>query len=226
MQRVRGAVRPHLGRRSLRLLHGLCASWEEAAHKESQHHAEVVESLWARLEEASDARGRLEQRDASLSEEVRRREEAERHLRKRDEDVRSLMQELRACRDRASEWRRLGEERERALAAEARRREDAERLAAALQQERLLHQEVMRENAALKEAAFHGLAGPLPPEALARRIAELECGPLRRSSPQLRSGLRRRLLAKWHPDKQPSADHAALATLVMQEMQNRLEWEP
>jgi len=60
---------------------------------------------------------------------------------------------------------------------------------------------------------------------LAKQLAEVECRPLENKSVQVRSALKKKLLIKWHPDKQPSSDHASLATLVMQEMQNCTEWK-
>jgi len=64
----------------------------------------------------------------------------------------------------------------------------------------------------------------LDEQGLVKQIAEMECRPLRSKSPHTQSALKRKLLVKWHPDKQPSGQHVALATGVMQEMQNRPEW--
>mmetsp|Transcript_83431 Transcript_83431/g.232693 ORF Transcript_83431/g.232693 Transcript_83431/m.232693 type:complete len:560 (+) Transcript_83431:67-1746(+) len=61
-------------------------------------------------------------------------------------------------------------------------------------------------------------------EDMVRRLAELECVPLRYCDRQGRPALRKRIFLKWHPDKQPSPDHASLATAVMQELQNQPEW--
>lgn len=55
-------------------------------------------------------------------------------------------------------------------------------------------------------------------------IAQSEAAPLLQCPPQERHLLRKRLLLKWHPDKQPSVEHALLAKRVMQEMQNLAEW--
>jgi hypothetical protein len=57
-----------------------------------------------------------------------------------------------------------------------------------------------------------------------KKMAEFECIPLRSCDQQNVAALRKKILLKWHPDKQPSTDHAALATQVMQELQNRPEW--
>jgi hypothetical protein len=60
---------------------------------------------------------------------------------------------------------------------------------------------------------------------LVRQVAEMECRPLLNQSLQVQIALKKKLLVKWHPDKQPSSDHSVFATRVMQEMQNRREWQ-
>merc|ERR1712232_1116464 len=50
-----------------------------------------------------------------------------------------------------------------------------------------------------------------------QQIAELEVGPLRDCPVEERDALKRKLLLKWHPDKQPSAGHSEIAKRVMQE---------
>jgi len=62
-------------------------------------------------------------------------------------------------------------------------------------------------------------------DAMVRQLAEMECKSLGSCAPEERSALKRKILMKWHPDKQPSKDNAELATLVMQELQNRPEWK-
>jgi len=59
---------------------------------------------------------------------------------------------------------------------------------------------------------------------LATNTAGVECGPLKHCSAEEKATLKKKLLLKWHPDKQPSADHSSFATSVMQEMQNCAEW--
>merc|ERR1712135_44217 len=59
-----------------------------------------------------------------------------------------------------------------------------------------------------------------------RRMARLECEPLRDISLADLPAMRKKLLLKWHPDKQPTPRNASLATQVMQELQNRPEWDP
>jgi hypothetical protein len=59
----------------------------------------------------------------------------------------------------------------------------------------------------------------------AHHMAATECGPLGRCISEEKAALKKKLLLKWHPDKQPSAEHSAFATLVMQEMQNHPAWK-
>jgi len=59
---------------------------------------------------------------------------------------------------------------------------------------------------------------------LATHTAGVECRPLKHCSAEEKAALKKKLLLKWHPDKQPSADHSSFATSVMQEMQNCAEW--
>lgn len=65
---------------------------------------------------------------------------------------------------------------------------------------------------------------PLGPLGLAKQVAELECGPLRQCTLENRPILKKKILVKWHPDKQPSLQHMTLATQVTQELQNQPEW--
>merc|ERR1711920_745388 len=59
---------------------------------------------------------------------------------------------------------------------------------------------------------------------MALKIAELEAGPLLQCPAEERTSLQKKLLLKWHPDKQPSEDHAMLAKRVMQALQNLPQW--
>eukprot|EP00928_Gymnodinium_smaydae_P029676 TRINITY_DN22284_c0_g1_i1.p1 TRINITY_DN22284_c0_g1~~TRINITY_DN22284_c0_g1_i1.p1 ORF type:complete len:331 (-),score=71.61 TRINITY_DN22284_c0_g1_i1:174-1166(-) len=65
----------------------------------------------------------------------------------------------------------------------------------------------------------------LAPADKAKVIAEFEAEPLRACADEERAALKKRLLLKWHPDKQPSSDHAALSKRVMQELQNLPCWQ-
>jgi septal ring factor EnvC (AmiA/AmiB activator) len=58
-----------------------------------------------------------------------------------------------------------------------------------------------------------------------RSLVALEVGPLHQCTKDSREALKKRILLKWHPDKQPSEHHKSLATQVMQELQNSAEWK-
>jgi hypothetical protein len=60
---------------------------------------------------------------------------------------------------------------------------------------------------------------------LVSQLADAECAPLKRCAADEKAALRKRLLLKWHPDKQPSAEHSKFATLVVQDMQNNPLWQ-
>jgi len=60
---------------------------------------------------------------------------------------------------------------------------------------------------------------------LAVQMAETECAPLKRCQVEEKTALKKKLLLKWHPDKQPSAEHSKFATRVVQEMQNHVAWQ-
>merc|ERR1711972_1014426 len=92
------------------------------------------------------------------------------------------------------------------------------------------YEQAQRENSRLKqelrEARLVARQQPqISNEDVVRNMAVMECAPLRRCSPAERVAMKKKLLLKWHPDKQAGPDHAALATQVMQELQNRPEWD-
>lgn len=58
------------------------------------------------------------------------------------------------------------------------------------------------------------------------RMAQLECAPLGECPAEEQAVLRRRILSKWHPDRQPSEGHRELATRVFQELQTLMEPPP
>lgn len=62
------------------------------------------------------------------------------------------------------------------------------------------------------------------PSNMAKAIAQFEAGALSKSSEADRAGIKKKLLLKWHPDKQPSAEHSELSKQVMQELQNLPGW--
>jgi hypothetical protein len=89
------------------------------------------------------------------------------------------------------------------------RRRDAERLEA--------------ENASLKKQ-LESAAYQRDQESLGRRIASVELLPLKKMSPADKQVFKKRLLLKWHPDKQPCPEQSELATEVMQELQTHPNW--
>merc|ERR1712187_561312 len=96
-----------------------------------------------------------------------------------------------------------------------RRQLQEQREAASLEAARLRQQ--------LRRAEARANAPPCRDEVV-EKLAEMECEPLRRSPAESRVVLRKRLLLKWHPDKQPSPESVELATQVMLALQNRDEW--
>jgi len=60
--------------------------------------------------------------------------------------------------------------------------------------------------------------------AFVQSLVALEVGPLRQCEAASREALKKKILLKWHPDKQPSEEHRTLATQVMQELQNCEDW--
>lgn len=159
---------------------------------------------------------------------------------KHEDERRSLMAQYMAAKERSEDLKKLKDDREAELYKERRRREEAEDQAAWLRKRTQNHDELLRENSRLKaqlqetraqlSRARQQASVPKPPprpsrEMMVQNMAELECQPLRHCNGEMRAALKKKLLLKWHPDKQPSQDHAALATAVMQELQNRYEWE-
>jgi len=89
---------------------------------------------------------------------------------------------------------------------------------AELQKARSALEEERRNRAASRD---YGNSLTFSPEALAPSIAMLEVQALRTANAESLAQLKRRLQLKWHPDK---CVNAALATCVMQELQQRPEW--
>lgn len=143
------------------------------------------------------------------------------------DEIRSVTAQFMAARDRADTLRSQKERKDVELRIERERREEAEKQATWLRRRSQLYEEAQRENSRLKQEVREARRPPpsLPKEELARQMAALECGPLLRCTSAERVAFKKKLLLKWHPDKQPSQHHAVLATQVMQELQNRPEWD-
>lgn len=55
-------------------------------------------------------------------------------------------------------------------------------------------------------------------------LAAMEVAPLQNCPESSREALKKKILFKWHPDKQPSDEHKTLSTKVMQAIQNEKAW--
>merc|ERR1712224_202499 len=145
------------------------------------------------------------------------------------EEINSMTAQLMAARDRSEQLRQAKDNKDLELRRERERREEAETNTVWLRRRSQLYEEGQREISRLKQELREARSRPVRQvfsrEDTAKRMAELECAPLLRCSSAEHAVLKKKLLLKWHPDKQPSADHATLATQVMQEMQNRPEWD-
>mmetsp|Transcript_91012 Transcript_91012/g.161199 ORF Transcript_91012/g.161199 Transcript_91012/m.161199 type:complete len:623 (+) Transcript_91012:85-1953(+) len=146
-------------------------------------------------------------------------------VREHEEEMRSRMSQLMAARDRSETLRRLKEKMEVEFQNERHRREESQEQYVWLRRQ---YDEVLKENKKLRQQtareAYRTRQAPQREEVV-RQMAEFECGPLRQCSSESRVAIKKKLLLKWHPDKQPSMENAALATAVMQELQNRPEWD-
>lgn len=145
-----------------------------------------------------------------------------------EEENRSRMSQLMAARERSETLRRLKESSEADLQNERTRREEAENHNQWLRRKYRNHDEVVKENTRLKAELLREVHRPraaAPREEVVRQMAAFECGPLRRCTSENRIAIKKKLLLKWHPDKQPSMENASLATAVMQELQNQPEWD-
>jgi len=147
----------------------------------------------------------------------------------RESEVRSITSQLMAAKDASDSLRKLKEVKDRELQAERFRREEAESQLALLQRRSRLLDETQRENSRMKqeirELRVEARRRPqIEKEDVVKCMADVECAPLLQCSSAERVGMKKKILLKWHPDKQPSQHHASFATQVMQELQNRAEW--
>lgn len=201
-------------------------SEEAMSHWQAKRHAEAIKACLQRLSGPKSTLELLRECVASWEQEERKR------IMGHEDDKKSIMAQLMDAKERSSKLRQQKEGKDAELTIERNRREDAENSLVNLRQRLHALDEVRQENVRLKqqlrtaEAARRSAAARPSPsrEELVRHFAELECEPLRLCSDQCRAALKKKILLKWHPDKQPSAEHAGLATQVMQELQNRCEW--
>lgn len=180
-------------------------------------------------------------------------EAAQQNAQKPEELQNSLMIQLMAARGRADELRKVVKEKdlqlqndlglkeqskelrrvlkdkeEQLFRAEARRRE-MEAEVAELRRRQTSMDDASKEIARLRRELQEARASKLPrassQDEMVRQVAALECLPLKRAGKDERPTMKKRLLLKWHPDKQISTDNASFATQVTQELQNRPEWD-
>jgi len=142
-----------------------------------------------------------------------------------------LTAQLMDARERAVDMRHQRDDKAVEVATERRRREDAERETARLKhsygdllrERERLNEQLRRANEQRSRLA-RAPAGPPSTDDMVRHLARKECEALRKCDMADRQAIKKKLLLKWHPDKQPCAKHSCLATQVMQEMRNREEW--
>lgn len=215
--------------RAIEQLGGLCTSWERADHEKGQKHETDLGQATAELLQAREEAEICHGLEEELNAERRQREAAERRLLKHKDESCNLKAEVASARQRTDAWRVLKEEKDVELAGALQKVQECQREVTWLRRRSQVQDEALRENAQLKQQLRNmeaqKAAAPAGREEIVRQVAELECGPLRQCASQDRAVLRKKILVKWHPDKQPSSDHSALATQVMQELQNRPEWE-
>eukprot|EP00913_Durusdinium_trenchii_P010438 g9785.t1 len=184
---------------------------------------------------------------------VQRRAQLEVVMQALEEELRGARNDLKAA-QQPQEFQSSQDDKERELFAQIRKREDAEREASFLRQSAWLADRTARENVALKKELqkAEAVAATCGASALARQIAEMECSPLRCCRGEIRPAVKillcmgqrwnvdrptptapytgrqhpaKKLMMKWHPDKQPTAEHVDFARVVMQALQNQPEWE-
>jgi len=162
--------------------------------------------LQTALQESSGWRSRAEQHSRLLQQEMAQSEEArQRHEAK----VSELHSEVSLTHRDSENWRNQAKRQEQEIQAMRKTVQEADG--------------ALRENVSLKKQLRKAKSAPSC-QILAEQIAELECSPLPKLSADARHPFRKKLMVKWHPDKQPSAEHVTLATCVVQALQNRSEW--
>lgn len=159
-------------------------------------------------------------------------------------EVRCLTAQLMDAREQAERLKASQLKYSADMATERKCRREAEERGAKMQQKCQLHEQVAlklksqkmqlaKENSSLerklkqlrKGMDAKSVSRDFDSDRLAAHMADRECGPLRRCAVEEKGALRKKLLLKWHPDKQPSTDHAKFATHVVQEMQNCPAWQ-
>lgn len=207
--------------RARRLVNDLCAAWQAADTKRCEQHRHSLEWLRRQLDESCHARQQAECESRDV----------DGQLRKAEVSIAALEKTKKFQEEEITAFKKLLQEN---------KRSDPSRLRF-LEQEVAALREQLRETweSPPKRAKRSNPKSPpcrarppTPPgndtgwsgNAVAIGIAQSEAAPLLQCPPQERHLLRKRLLLKWHPDKQPSVEHSLLAKRVMQEMQNLAAW--
>lgn len=176
--------------------------------------------------------------DPSPEESARREEEERRH----GEELRNLTAQLMDARERVERLKTGHSKHAAEVASEQKSRKDAEEQVTKLKAKCQLQEQGLlklrseklkmdKRNASLEKTVKQLRKARAPQSSsgnvdrLASELADAECGPLKRCTAEEKAALRKKLLLKWHPDKQPSAEHSKFATLVVQEMQNNPAWQ-
>jgi len=157
-------------------------------------------------------------------------EEGCRDLKRHEEERRELSAKLMSTKEMVEDLRRKSftkdeelVQRDRQLSSERTR---SQRLECELKSQKSMIEALKQEHGALKRKLREspGSIGRGPTDRIERRIAEMEFKPLQKVDGPEKIVLQKKLMLKWHPDKQPSSEHRILATQVMQELQNHPDW--
>ncbi|CAE8617580.1 unnamed protein product, partial [Polarella glacialis] len=182
----------------------MCVAWEAADRRRYQGHKETTASLEAERDEDQRIRKQAENDQLQVDAKLCKAEASCASLQKTNDFLNKEIALLKKS------------------LAECARAEQTEHV-------RFLEKEVAALRQQMKEGFKKKKGGVdvIPPALegnMARAIAELEAGPLLHCPAKDRPALKKKMLLKWHPDKQPSPGHAELAKRVMQELQNLSDW--
>lgn len=206
---------------TLRLLVEVCAGWESADAERSRRFKQEFSTLQASKSNEDLLRKQMEEERRELDAKLRT---ADLNAAAFQKTRQFLEKEATALRKRVADLERLvpGDLRETNAYLEAELASLRRRLCETWEGGHAERSEKQPRSRAHSQSSSG--VPPLTPSATAKAIAELEGGPLEQCSGQDRDALKKKLLLKWHPDKQPSAVHGDLATKVMQELQNLKAW--
>lgn len=194
----------------------MCRAWENADARQERTHKERLSTLEAQKDEAQRIRAKLEDENRQADGKLR---DAQTTIAAMSKTAEFLNREISALRKTAAEAERADPKRLRFLEEEV----------AALRQrlkgtfEKPTFERPPPSKKPRREAQEAGAEAT--PTNMAKAIAESEAQPLLKCPAEDRPALKKKLLLKWHPDKQPSPAHADLSKRVMQELQNTSGWD-